>query len=30
MPALLMLGIGVVIGAAVSFAVGVVVWSVFG
>jgi len=29
-PPLLMLTLGVIIGAAVSFAVGVVVWSVFG
>jgi hypothetical protein len=29
MPPLLMLGLGVVIGAAVSFALGVVFWSVF-
>jgi len=25
-----MLGLGVVIGAAISFAIGVVIWSVFG
>jgi hypothetical protein len=30
MPPLLMLGLGVVMGAAISFAVGVVIWSVFG
>jgi hypothetical protein len=30
MPPLIMLGLGVVIGAAVSFAIGVVIWSVFG
>jgi hypothetical protein len=29
MPPLLMLGLGVVMGAAVSFALGVVFWSVF-
>jgi hypothetical protein len=29
MPPLLMLGLGVVIGAAISFAIGVVFWSVF-
>jgi hypothetical protein len=29
MPPLLMLGLGVVMGAAISFAVGVVFWSVF-
>jgi hypothetical protein len=29
MPPLLMLGLGVMIGAAVSFALGVVFWSVF-
>jgi hypothetical protein len=30
MPPLLMLAFGIVMGAAISFAVGVVVWSVFG
>ena len=29
MPAVLMLGLGVVMGAAISFALGVVFWSVF-
>lgn len=29
MPPLLMLGLGVVMGAAISFAIGVVFWSVF-
>jgi hypothetical protein len=29
MPPLLMLGLGVVMGAAISFALGVVFWSVF-